>query len=302
MTFTLSDELLDSIISAMENQEQVFVVYAENGALVALNEFEEIAPDEETFYSLPEWGPADGFAMREEFVKELHNPQVHQQLQAVLHSGRGVFKNFRNVLKDYPEVDKRWHIYKQKFMSARINEWYNSLRDVWGLEKLEQLPDEEESFLYDDFSFRNFNGAEDCKIVLSNISAQSFNDGQNLPNEVNESVFTLWKTRFFMENQTKQSGFICNSVSNDFAGVVTASSLLENQEQTVVITSLFVPEQFRGLGICSELLSKCISEMQSNGIKWIIIPEIFAPDIIQPLLTRTGFIKTNLGYLLSIGD
>lgn len=299
MTFALSDELLDSIISAMENQEQVFVVYAENGALVALNEFEEITPDEETFYSLPEWGPADGFAMREEFVNDLHNPQVHQQLQAVLHSGRGVFKNFRNVLKDYPEIDKRWHIYKQKFMSARINEWYNSLREIWGLEKLEQLPDEEESIVSDDFSFRNYNSTADSQTVISNVSAAFLDDVTDLPEQVKLAILDVWKAQFLEADSANQIGYVCQSYSEDFAGVITASTISKYQEQTVVITSLFVPEQFRGLGISSELLSKCISELQRNGKQWILLPNIIVPDFIQPLLTRTGFKKISSGYLLS---
>lgn len=301
MTFTLSDELLDSIISAMENQEQQFVVDAENGNLLSFDEIDESEPDEETFYCLPEWGPADGFSLRESFVNDLHIPSVHEELQAVLHSGRGVFKNFRNVLKNYPEVDKRWHIYKHRFMSARINEWYNSLREVWGLEKLEQLPESEESFIYDDFSFRAYDSTVDSEKVISIVDAV-FNDGKDvLPEEVNMAVLEMWKAQFLQADSANQSGIVCQSYSEDFAGALTYLNFTKNQKQTVVITSLFVSEQFRGLGICSELLSKCISEVQENGIKWILLPDIFAPEIIRPLLTRTGFKKIFSGYLFT-GD
>ena len=104
MTFTLTDALSDSIISAMDNQESTFTVDAAAGALV---DGEVNPPDDNNFYSLPEWKPADGFSMREDFVNGLHAPLAREELQTVLHSGRGVIKNFRNVLKEYPEIDKR---------------------------------------------------------------------------------------------------------------------------------------------------------------------------------------------------
>ena len=65
--------------------------------------------------------------------------------------------NFRNTLKKYPEIDKRWHIFKHRTMSARINEWYNSLREIWGLEKLDQLSESDDALVHDDFSFEEYN-------------------------------------------------------------------------------------------------------------------------------------------------
>ncbi len=302
MTFDLSEELIDSIISAMENQEMFFVVEAASGSLITIPDSKEgvVIPDDENFYSLPEWNSADGYALREDFVNSLHTPLAHDELQAVLHSGRGVFKSFRNVLKSYPDVDKRWHIFKHKCMSIRINEWYNSLREIWGLEKLEQLPESEESLIYDDFSFQEYDPAVFGSIVLNNISADFYGDENDMPEEVMRAIFEMWQNQFYKFDAAGQFGYVCQSYSEDFAGVITVSPITEKRKQTVVITSLFVSEQFRGLGICSELLSKCISELQSNGVKWIIIPNIFAPDIIQPLLTRTGFTKISSGYLLNL--
>ena len=83
MTFELTDELLDSIISAMDNQDEVYVVDAAKGVLV------QRFGDEQNYYSLPEWKPADGFSIRESFVNELHAPLAREELQNVLHSGRG---------------------------------------------------------------------------------------------------------------------------------------------------------------------------------------------------------------------
>ena len=97
MTFTLTESLVDEIITALENQEQQFLVDAAQNKLVQkTGDFKE---DDELFYALPEWDSAAGFKLREDFVTKLNSPLAHEALQEVLHSGRGVFKNFRNVIK-----------------------------------------------------------------------------------------------------------------------------------------------------------------------------------------------------------
>ena len=303
MTFNLTDELTNDIISAMENQEDIFVVDATTEALVSLSNPLEggasVKVDDNRFYRLPEWKPADGFAVREEFVYNLHSPIAKEKLQNVLHSGRGVFKNFRIVLKDYPEIDKRWHIFKHKLMSNKVNEWYNSLREIWGLEKLDQILEVDDSLVYDDFSFDEYDSEADKDTILFNISSSN-NDEQTLPSEVNDVIYKLWLQCFEQAEKTGQIGYVCRSLSDDFAGCITASSIMNNQEKILVITSLFVPEQFRGLGICTELISLCISKIEKSGKKWIIMPNHIVSELLEPLLVRTGFKKFSSGYLLEI--
>ncbi len=294
MIFTLTDELIDSIISAMDNQETVYVVDAALNQLVdgALH-----APDEENFYSLPEWKSADGFQIREDFVNQLHSPLAHDELQNVLHSGRGVFKNFRNILKSYPEIDKRWHIFKHRTMSARINEWFNSLREIWGLEKLDQLSESDVNLVHDDFSFDDYDPSVDKKTIISNVNA-SVCENEKLPSEVINAIYTMWQNQFENDKAAVQTGYVCNSLSDDFSGCITASLISKGQEKIFSITSLFVPEQFRGLGIGTELLNLCITKLEKMGTNWVLVPDFFAPDLLQPLLIRTGFKKFSSGYIL----
>ena len=304
MTFDLTDELTSEIISAMENQNEVFFFDAERKVLVpASNPFEDGTSSDEAnedrFYRLPEWRPSDGFSVREDFVYSLHAPIVREKLQDVLHSGRGVFKNFRIVLQDYPEIDKRWHIYKYKVMSNRVNEWYNSLREIWGLEKLDQVLEVEDSLLYDDFSFNEYNSSLDKETILFNISSSN-NDDEKLPSEVSDVIFNLWLECFKEAEKTGQIGYVCKSLSDDFAGCITASSIMKNQEKILVITSLFVPEQFRGLGICTELINLCISKIEKSGKNWIIMPNYIVSELLEPLLIRTGFMKFSSGYFLAV--
>lgn len=298
MTFSLTEQLIDDIISAMENQETIFVVEAAGGKLVESTD--SVVADDENFYELPEWNPADGFALREDFVKDLHAPLAHDELQAILHSGRGVFRNFRNTLKKYPEIDKRWHIFKHRTMSARINEWYNSLREIWGLETLDQLAESEESLVYDDFSFTDYDSKTDNREILFNINAFIQDDEQNLPEEIKKAIYEMWSRQFQSIDSTKQIGFICRSLSDEFAGCITGCPETDIQEEIIVLTSLYVPEQFRGLGIGTELISMFFSKIQSSEKKWILMPINLIPEFLEPLLIRTGFEKYRYGYVAKI--
>ncbi len=63
MNFILTEELVDSIIFAMENQEQLQVLDAAENCLIPFTSLVKV--DEENYYKLPEWTSADGFKLRE---------------------------------------------------------------------------------------------------------------------------------------------------------------------------------------------------------------------------------------------
>lgn len=294
MTFALTESLFDSIQSALENQEKSFVIDAETVNII--EKTESIKVDDEKYYNLPEWTSANGFALRESFVKNLFSPIAHEELQEVLHSGRGVFKNFRNVIKKYPEVEKKWHIYKNRTMHSYINDWYNSLREIWGLEKLDYLPESDEMLLHDDFIFLEYNSEKNKDEIVQNVHAFFTENDENIPAEIKTAFYEIWKNQFLNCDDSNQVGYVCRSFSDDFAGCITALPVSKNQEKVMVLTSLFVPEYFRGLGIGSELLSMFLSKLKECGKEWILLTNNFIPDVIQPLLLRIGFEKFESGY------
>ena len=297
MTFTLTESLSDEIQSALENQEQQFLVDAKQNKLV--EKTDGLTGDDDFFYDLPEWDSAAGFKLREDFVSKLNSPLAHEALQEVLHSGRGVFKNFRNVIKDYPEVEKKWHIYKNNRMMCYINDWYNNLREVWGLEKLDYVPEADDSLIHDDFSFTAYN-QNDSKELILYMNAAFRERNENLSPELSQALYNSWLEQFELAQSKGQLGFICRSFSNDFAGCITVSQLLQKQEKVMVLTSLFVPEAFRGLGIGTELINMCLSELKKLGKTWLLMPNITVPEYLEPLLLRTGFCKIDSGYAVNL--
>ena len=298
MTFDLNDVLLNKIQTALENQEQKFVLDAVQQTLV--QKTPSVQADNETFYELPEWDSASGFALRESFVNNLNAPLAHEELKEVLHSGRGVFKNFRNVLKNYPEVEKKWHIYKNRNMLNYINEWYNNLREVWGLEKLDYMPESDDSLIHDDFSFVAYDSEVDRKELVLQMQADFKARNDNLDQELLQAVYELWLRQFDLAQSKGQLGYVCRSFSNDFAGCITTSYVSDKQEKVMVLTGLFVPASFRGLGIGTELISMCLSELKKLGKTWLIMPVNFIPAFLEPLLLRSGFEKIESGYAVKL--
>ena len=298
MTFTLTDVLVNQIQSALDNQEKKFLVDAEQNSLVEKNNG--LTGDEEKYYDLPEWDSADGFKLREDFVNNLNSPLAHEELQQVLHSGRGVFKNFRIVIRNYPEVEKKWHIYKNTKMLEYINGWYNGLREIWGLEKLDYVPESDECLVHDDFNFSEYNPALDEQEFLIQVNAALKERNENLSDELMQAVCELWLEQFKNAGTRKHTGFVCRSFSNDFAGCITVSYVSDRQEKVMVLTGLFVPASFRGLGIGTELLSMCLSELKKLGKTWLILPNTLIPEFLEPLLLRTGFKKIDSGYAVNL--
>lgn len=150
--FELSDELADQIRFAMENQEEMFLLDTVEAQLVRACEVAEEDPGR--FLPLPEWASLDGFNLMEGFTATLRNPLMRTELHHILQSGKGVFRLFKDALRPRPEIERLWFRYKDREMRRRVIDWYNDLREVWGLERLaEERESGTDELVHSDFSF-----------------------------------------------------------------------------------------------------------------------------------------------------
>ncbi len=297
MVFALTEKLEDEILQALENQEQKFLVDAKNSALISSDN---ISADENSFYVLPEWNSSDGFNLMEDFVNVLHSPIAKDELQRILHSGRGVFRNFKDELKRYPEVEKRWHQFKNRKMRLYINGWYNQLREVWGLEKLAQEPEEIEDLIQNDFNFSNYS-LSDHGEILQKLKIAALSEFENsAPEDLRMALIDLWIERFKSGNDVEQTGIVCHSNSDEFAGCITAMPISKRTDKIVTLTSFYVPEKFRGLGIGSELLNSLMNALRDQKKKWVLLTNVIMPDFLIPLLSRNGFEKFGSGFVAEL--
>ncbi|MCL2444202.1 MAG: UPF0158 family protein [Treponema sp.] len=154
MRFELDNTLIDDILFHMENQDGEFVLDAQERMVIDINfnEFiEKIDLDDERYVSLPEWSSSDGYHLMESFASSLKNPVVRQELSNALNRNKGVFRAFRDVLDQYPEIEKMWYAYKDQKMKNEVISWYNALREEWGLEPIGSEPEDTSSLVLEDF-------------------------------------------------------------------------------------------------------------------------------------------------------
>ncbi len=152
MNFVLTPQMIDKIGFAMEDQKDQYAVNVETGELTAVSVLGEGA-SEETYVRLPRWGSAEGFHLMESFVTSLDNPAWREQLSRALTMGRGVFRAFKDVLKQNKEIEKLWFDYKERRLRSVIVSWYNANREARGLERLPAEPEETEELVMSDFTF-----------------------------------------------------------------------------------------------------------------------------------------------------
>lgn len=301
MIFELTDSLCAEILHAMDNQQQTFVLDAEKLKTVQIDcasDFDTV--DEENIYSLPLWDSADGYNLLESFINKYKGVKAYGELKQVLAEGRGVFKNFKNTLKKYPEIERRFHSYKTKKMNERIIEWYNALRESWGLENLEQDFDEYDDLVTEDFSFRAYNHLMDSEYVAKEVSAFKEELKHQFAGELGEAMSAFMTGPNFNTECLKNesvSGVVCRTFTDEFAGCILYSYLESLPQKAAFLTALFVNQNYRGLGIAKELLEQCFSSLEKDGIHFFIISNSIVPGMLESHLTRLGFKKNDFAYV-----
>ncbi len=300
MQFDLSDDVMSSLIFAMENQKNNNVFDSIQKEVIELSTNEKI--DTNRYYSIPEWTSIDGFKVMEHFVGSLHSPLAKESLHEVLFAGKGVFRNFKDTLKDYPEVEQQWFTFKQRVLREKIVAWYNVLRDSWGLERIEGEPEETENLIFDDFIFRDYSEAEDGENALKTekLSVQSIEN--SFEGERGVIASTLWKKYKDLFEAEKKIAYVCTNIAGDFSGIISVSPVPEPAKHSVMVTLFFVLPAWRGLGIGKELLMFCLQELRKRKINFVIIPEMFVPETFIKVLLRSGFEKSSIGFTVDLTE
>jgi len=177
-------------------------------------------------------------------------------------------------------------------------QWYNLLRDTWGLEKLGEEPEDSEDLIHDDFIFRQYqhNTDEEHLLLASNsIMAEMERDW---PGELGVALSELWQNQYIHGEQKSSFSLIVETVDGDFAGCIAACPCPTYARKTMLLTTFFVLQNYRGLGLGKELLSICLSNLKRQGIRWVILSNMIIPSFLVSCLTRFGFVSYGGGYIL----
>ena len=297
MEFELTSELTSEIVFSMENQKERFLLDSSVPGLVKSCDVLDSDPDR--FYSLPVWDSLCGFRLMENFVLSVKNAVIQEKLRAVLKSGHGVFRNFKNVLKEYPEMERLWFSFKEHEMNRVILDWYNSLREIWGLEQLDAEPEENEDLVFDDFCFRtaekeDLEIAQKCEMeVLNELK-------KNLEPELAKFLQALNAQNKKLSENEKQTSLVCETAFGDFAAFASFAPSFALSKNSVLLCSLFVLPRYRGLGLGKTLLQQCINAVKKQKKKFLFVPCATFPDFFAKTLPLMGFTKLAGIYFLDL--
>ena len=66
--FALTHEIIDNIVFWMEDQNGAFVINVRTGDVLNIGDEDEDDVSEDDYADIPEWTPADGFGLMENFA------------------------------------------------------------------------------------------------------------------------------------------------------------------------------------------------------------------------------------------
>lgn len=294
MEFDLTDEVRNQIIFSMEDQGKSYAFDSVEMKTVPLSEIEMNC---DRYYRIPEWDSMNGFHLMERFVALLRNPLARESLRDVLFSGRSVFRNFKNVLREYPEVERLWYAFKENHMSQVIAEWYNVLCESWGLETLGNEPEENTDLIRDDFIFRETDGEQDFKNIFMSVDSMLHEAEQSYEGEPGLVAAELMQLQRNSSGECAELNLLAETVDGDYAGCITASSILESAPHTAVLSMIFVTPRYRGLGVGRELTLQCLEKLKDRGFHWVIAANLIIPGHAVSMLRNCGFEPMGTGFI-----
>ncbi|RPI29937.1 MAG: hypothetical protein EHM70_15165 [Chloroflexota bacterium] len=81
---------------------------------------------------IPTQDSREGYRDMERFIATVNDPRLRDRLDRAI-SGRGAFRYFNDVLRDYPAERERWFEFKKNQVYVRMRDWLES-EDISPLE------------------------------------------------------------------------------------------------------------------------------------------------------------------------
>ena len=279
----LTRELVDQIIFGMENQEHEFYLDLESGELVS---DEEGDVDSDDLEAIPDWTSVDGYNLMERFVLDLHNPIYRERLRRILASGRGVFRQFKDALRERQDIERLWFSFKEKQMRRVVADWYNEIREARGLEPLELSEEDDglevEALVLSDFVVQPIDG--EMLETLDEMDSSSFEE--NFDDETERDSYYRAKRG----GVSLRDGDFLRAImtpAGESAGFIWAD--IDEGSRRGVIRQLYVRPEYRGIGLAHVLLRSALDDLAKQGVLSVSLELLGRAVEIQEAFFRQGF-------------
>jgi GNAT superfamily N-acetyltransferase len=313
VTFPLTEELINQIIFAMEDQRHRFVVDRDTGAMLREDE---LPPGESAepglrpaqtgeepgaldgvgglrarYLPIPTWGPAEGFHLMERFVLKLRNPIFAEMLREALSSGQGVFRRFKDMLRKNREIERLWFAFKDKEMKQVVERWYETERELAGLERLAEGQEPPLELVASDFSIIR----GEARHVEPALKLDRKVLGELNP----ESEAGRYSRSDLPPLLDRRSLFLAAELTGgEFAGFIWA---VETDPSSLRLAQLAVRKHFRGIGLGTQLLRRLLLEARESGHARVLAPLQGESLTLSHLFEGLGFspVAVELAYDLA---
>ena len=267
----LNQELIDQMIFAIENQNNTPFFDIETESLLYLESNQEInfEADPDRYWPLPEWKPANGFQLMKQFVGQLNNPVYQKKLSDALQSGKGVFRKFKDIIKESREIEKKWLLFKEKEMEKIILEWFEIYTESSVLDESGDAEEEVTDLILSDFTIELENGGHlELFSLWDSASWDEIFPGKTKK----EKNFYIDRIRDSQPLSVNENSFILTALEPEGSPVgFIWSTVLEFDKNNRIgwFRQIYVLPEFRGLGIGKLLIEETVNYLKAVGINRI---------------------------------
>jgi GNAT superfamily N-acetyltransferase len=293
----LSDEFVYQVIFCMEDQANRYVLDLETGDLLTVDEAGDI--EQQRYMSLPEWRPADGFRVMEKFVATLRNPVYRQRLHDALTLGKGVFRQFKNVLKEQPAVERLWYYFKEREIKKAIYTWYKQGSEVLYLNAIGEPEENLEELILTDFVLTN-DTAKWKDYILKLGSTKLRSEFLSLGYPLSEIIADEYE-RIWDDFDESYLSVIMESPAGEFAGFLSACPRTADDSVLVYdIRHIYVEPQYRGLGMFKLMTDTLCEQASGQGAERVLIQLLGTASILSHTLFNRGFTLIGQRFALDL--
>ena len=264
----LSDEFLYQVIFCMEDQANEYCIDLKDGVInetVFVESRRELEP--QRFLDLPPWYPSDGYRTMEKFVSTLRNPIYRERLRLVLQSGKGVFRQFKDVLAEQPSLERLWYYFKDREIRRLVFYWYERHDEAFRLARLgEEAPeDRPDELIRQDFILTTEVDSykEEIDLLIERAIGRLNESGQRLDKYLGAQLSKASK------EQSDDQFIVALSLSEQFVGFIQYRVNIE--ESIAVISCYGVEDEFQGLGVFHFLFDALSASLLKRGIREVVL-------------------------------
>lgn len=268
----LTRELVDQVVFGMENQERRYWLDAQEASVIP-DEAREEQSAEGRYIAVPEWRSVDGYNLMEQFVGTLNNPIYRSRLRAILASGKGVFRQFKDTIRERREIERLWFTFKERRMREIVTDWFNDLREREGLERLAFVEMETETsiLIESDFVFRP--AAADERGEIRRLDKDAFCEVYDTfdPGIV-ELLYEDNRAGVPAPEAPESTVYFVETQGGDFAGFLWSVTRRSESRSVAFVVQLAILPEFRGFGLARALFRRYCLDAQEEGAAHVQLP------------------------------